>query len=117
MDAFLQLTDEILNHDLERIHHRYFYERKFDRKIYDDFNQMKEEANPVFDKIERWETDANELVHKLPLFPNQIKNTKDNLEIMVLHSYFNDVRKKRFVELYQSVKYNLDIIMDEFKTE
>ncbi len=113
VEEFLRLTEEIKNRDLEEMHHRYFYERKFDRKNYDDFNLMKQEATPVFEKIEKWEEEANTHVHKLPIFPNQIKNTKDNIEIMILHSYFNDVRKKRFVELYQSVQYNLNLILDQ----
>ncbi|WP_054753104.1 DUF1798 family protein [Piscibacillus salipiscarius] len=113
----MRLTRELKDQDVEEIHDRYFYDRKFDRKNYDDFNLMKEEATPIFEKIEKWEDDANDLVHKLPIFPNQIKNTKDNLEIMILHSYFNDVRKKRFVELYQSVKYNLNLILDEQQEE
>ncbi|SDN60541.1 DUF1798 family protein [Tenuibacillus multivorans] len=117
MQEFLRLTENILKQDVEAMYHRYFYERKFDRKNYDDFNLMKEEATPIFDKIEKWEKDANQIVHKLPLFPNQIKNTLDNLEIMILHSYFNDVRKKRFMELYQSVKYNMNLILDEHMTE
>ncbi|TFB23998.1 DUF1798 family protein [Filobacillus milosensis] len=113
MNEFLRLTEDILKNDLETLYDKYMNGRKFDRKNYDDFNLMKEETSPIFDKIEQWEQDANAIVHKLPLFPNQIKNTKDNLEIMILHSYFHDVRKKRFMELYQSVKYNLNIIMDE----
>ncbi|MGP4071910.1 DUF1798 family protein [Piscibacillus sp. B03] len=113
MEEFLRLTKEITYQDLEAIHHRYFNERKFDRKNYDDFNLMKKEATPIFEKIEKWEEDANKVVHLIPIFPNQIKNTKDNLEIMILHSYFNDVRKKRFVELYQSVKYNMNLILED----
>ncbi|WP_017187406.1 DUF1798 family protein, partial [Alkalibacillus haloalkaliphilus] len=79
------------------------------------FNQVKAETLPLFEKIEKWEEEAQAIVHKIAIFPNQIKNTKDNLEIMILHSYFHDVRKKRFMELYQSVMYNLDLVINDEK--
>lgn len=115
MNEFLQLTKEIKEKIVVDVYDRYLNGRKFDRKNYDDFYQMKEETKPIFDKIDVWGELANKHVHQLPIFPNQIKNTVDNLEIMVLHSYFHDVRKKRFMELHQSVLYNLDLILNNNK--
>ncbi|WP_343782660.1 DUF1798 family protein [Alkalibacillus silvisoli] len=115
MQEFMQLTTDLRNNVLEDCLRRYEHGRKFDRKNYDDFNYIKHETLPQFEKIEKWEEDANTVVHMIALFPNQIKNTKDNLEIMILHSYFHDVRKKRFMELYQSVMYNLDLILNDEK--
>ncbi|WP_411953300.1 DUF1798 family protein [Alkalibacillus sp. S2W] len=113
MQAFIDLTKELRHQLLENCFDRYENGYKFNRKIYDEFYQVKNESLNQFEKIEKWEEDANAIVHQIPLFPNQIKNTKDNLEIMILHSYFHDVRKKRFMELYQSVMYNLDLVLND----
>ncbi|GEN45119.1 hypothetical protein AHA02nite_08950 [Alkalibacillus haloalkaliphilus] len=115
MQQFMQLTNEVRNVILEDCLNRYEHGKKFDRKNYDDFNQVKAETLPLFEKIEKWEEEAQAIVHKIAIFPNQIQNTKDNLEIMILHSYFHDVRKKRFMELYQSVMYNLDLVINDEK--
>ncbi|MGM8213939.1 DUF1798 family protein [Bacillaceae bacterium W0354] len=115
LDEFLRLTYEFKDKIITKIYDQYFNGRKFDRKNYDDFYQMKNETKELFDKIDLWDEMANKNVHRIPLFPNQIKNTVDNLEIMVLHSYFHDVRKKRFIELHQSVLYNLDLILNDPK--
>ncbi|MET3682302.1 hypothetical protein ABID56_000381 [Alkalibacillus flavidus] len=113
MDSFIELTKQLRFQLLEDCLKRYEDGYKFNRKIYDEFYQVKDESLSQFEQIEQWEDDANAVVHRIPLFPNQIKNTKDNLEIMILHSYFHDVRKKRFMELYQSVMYNLDLILND----
>ncbi|WP_188205987.1 DUF1798 family protein [Alkalibacillus aidingensis] len=113
MNEFMQLTVELREEILEGCLDRYEHGQKYDRKNYDHFYYIKEETKPLFEKIETWEEDAQAIVHKLPIFPNQIQNTKDNLEIMILHSYFHDVRKKRFMELYHSVMYNLDIVLNQ----
>ncbi|PKR78816.1 DUF1798 domain-containing protein [Halalkalibacillus sediminis] len=113
MEEFLRLTTELKNNILEDSIDRYLNGKKYDRKNHDDFEEIKEITIPLFERIEKWETDAQSIVHQIPLFPNQIENTKDNLEILMLHSFFHDVRKKRFMELYHSVLYNLDIILDQ----
>ena len=113
MKEFIELTIQFRNNDVDEIYDRYVNGRKFDRKNYDDFYLMKEGTKDIFKRIDLWGEMANKYVHRIPLFPNQIKNTVDNLEIMVLHSYFHDVRKKRFMELHQSVLYNLDLILND----
>ncbi|WP_027963343.1 DUF1798 family protein [Halalkalibacillus halophilus] len=113
MDPFIELSKYLRHTILEDCLYQYMEGRKHVRKDYDDFNLVKEETKPMFEAIEKWEEDAQAIVHRLPIFPNQIQNTKDNLEIMILHSFFHDVKKKRFMELYHSVMYNLDIVLND----
>ncbi len=117
MEEFIAFTKDLKENLLENLLHQYSEGRKFNRKDYDDFAIVKKETYPLFEQIEKWETDAHALVHKLPIFPNQITNTKDNLEIMILHSYFHDVRRKRFMELYHSVLYNFDLVLNHFDAQ
>ena len=117
MEEFIAVTKDLKENLLEDLFYKYTEGRKFNRKDYDDFAIVKKESYPLFDQIEKWETEAQAIVHKLPIFPNQITNTKDNLEIMILHSYFHDVRRKRFMELYHSVLYNFDLVLDQFDAQ
>ncbi|WP_202406221.1 DUF1798 family protein [Pontibacillus yanchengensis] len=82
------------------------------------FEQVKEETSPLFTLIQEWYDEAEQYVKMNPgskVFPIQLENTKDNFELLVLHSYYIDVPKKRFMELYNSVHYVLDQLLDNFK--
>nr|WP_302328495.1 DUF1798 family protein [Salirhabdus salicampi] len=104
-----QLYDKVLSECLER------YERNepVDKKDMDVFKKIKEETSPNFSLIEEWEKETNAHVHKLSVFPNQIQNTRDNMELLLLHSYYIDVKRKRFMELYHSVDFVLKQIRQD----
>ena len=112
MESFMELTKQIKYEFLEELLSYYESEHTFDRKNHDHFAQVKQLATPWFELIEIWEDKGNEIVHKIPVFPNQLKNTKDNMEIMILHSLFQDVRRKRYMELYHSCHYVFDLILE-----
>lgn len=100
-DLIDRLETDLLKAGLDR------YERKepVDRKNRESFLKVKQETEPIFQLIHLWEETVEKEIHRLPVFPNQIKNTRDNMELLLMHSYYKDVRKKRFMELYHSIRY------------
>ncbi|WP_102027233.1 DUF1798 family protein [Salirhabdus sp. Marseille-P4669] len=98
-----QLYNEILNPGMQRYENGE-REAKRNREL---FEVVKEETKPLFKWIDDWERETLATIHNLPIMPNQVKNTKENLELFVFHSYYRDVRRKRFMEIYHSIDYVL----------
>ncbi|MBO8154994.1 MAG: DUF1798 family protein [Bacillaceae bacterium] len=84
-----------------------------DRNDREAFVNIKQETEPVFQLIENWETAVSHLIDELPIYPNQAANTKDNMELFLMHSYYHDVPKKRFMELYHSILYVFNQIKEQ----
>jgi hypothetical protein len=89
-------------------------EAKRDREL---FQKVKEETKPLFALIDLWEEVTMANIVDLPIMPNQVKNTKENLEIFVLHSYYRDVRRKRFMEIYHSINYVMNLLKEAHNNE
>lgn len=79
------------------------------------FKFVKKETDPIFDQLDTWESEALELVKKriIDVHPHQVASTKENMELLLLHSYYKDARRKRYMELYKSVRYIFDQIISE----
>ncbi|SDB90964.1 protein of unknown function [Pelagirhabdus alkalitolerans] len=82
-----------------------------DIKNIDFFNQVKEETNPMFELAKEWSDIADEQVkaRKINIHPSQVQSTQENIELVILHSYYIDVDRKRYFELHQSIDYVLDM--------
>jgi len=83
----------------------------------DFFLKMKEETAPIYALLEEWEEEAltfvkNRLVN---VHPQQIISTKENIELIILHSYYIDARKRRYMELNQSSHYIFNQILNEIE--
>lgn len=86
-----------------------------DRKDRELFQKVKTESKPLFELNEKWAELAEQYTHEVEnsiVYPIQINNTKENFELVVLHSYYIDVPKKRYMELYNSIHYVLDQLLD-----
>ncbi|AXI09321.1 DUF1798 family protein [Oceanobacillus sp. 143] len=79
------------------------------------FEKVKEETTPIYDLIANWEENALQKVkeQKVTVHPQQITSTKENMELLLMHSYYKDARRKRYMELYNSVIYIYDQIIRE----
>jgi spore cortex formation protein SpoVR/YcgB (stage V sporulation) len=79
------------------------------------FSQVKKETAPVFQLLEHWERDVLQLIktRKVNIHPQQIISTRENMELLLMHSYYLDVRRKRYMELNHSVSYILDQLLAE----
>jgi|SRR5690625_3375323 len=79
------------------------------------FQYVKEETTPIFELLINWEEKAlafikegNGYVH-----PRQIIATKENMELVLLHSYYKDIRKRRYMEYYSSCLYVFNQLKEE----
>ncbi|MCA0983061.1 YppE family protein [Halobacillus yeomjeoni] len=101
---------------IDRLHLQFIEsEGPVDKKDHAFFNKVKQETGPMFEINEAWRDEAEVFVkeRKASVHPNQVKSTHENIEMIILHSYYLDVDRKRFKELYQSVHYVLDMMLND----
>ncbi|WP_080874404.1 YppE family protein [Oceanobacillus timonensis] len=114
----LREQTEQLNQYLEALRERFETgEAPTDRKNRDFFNMVKKETAPVYDALEIWEEAASAAVkeRRADVHPNQIQSTRENMELLLMHSYYLDVRRKRYMELYKSIRYVFDLLLGTLK--
>ncbi|HLQ70422.1 MAG TPA: DUF1798 family protein [Bacillota bacterium] len=71
------------------------------------FLMVKEKTQPIYQMLETWEEEALHLIkeRKADVHPQQITSTRENMELLLLHSFYIDVKRKRYMELNHSVTY------------
>lgn len=81
------------------------------------FLKMKEETSPIYNLLEQWEEDTLQLVknREINVHPHQVASTRENMELLLLHSYYVDARRKRYMELNHSCHYIFDQLLREIK--
>lgn len=83
------------------------------------FNLVKRETTPVYLLLESWEETALEAVKEraVNIHPHQVTSTKENMELILMHSYYIDARRKRYMELNHSIHYIFDQILNELTVQ
>src|SRR5690625_2591134 len=83
------------------------------------FQFVKEKTLPTFQLLEQWEKLALEIIQNKTgtLHPQQINSTKENMEALILHSYYIDVRKRRYMEMNKSCLYIFNQLIKELEDE
>ncbi|MFA1820748.1 DUF1798 family protein [Virgibacillus oceani] len=89
-------------------------ENRKDRQL---FLRVKEETAPIYQLLESWEASALKLVkkRKINVHPQQVSSTSENMEMFIMHSYYIDVKEKRFMELHNSIIYIFDQLLREIE--
>src|SRR5699024_739693 len=106
MEDIIAYTTSLME-EIERCHDRFVTGEKPNKKR-EFFLQVKKETEPVFATLDRWVETSEKLVKQRKitvLHPQQIDAKKENMESLVLHSYYKDTRKRRFMEIYKSCYY------------
>ncbi|SFA74405.1 protein of unknown function [Lentibacillus halodurans] len=107
-----------LKQDLEQL--RLIYEdnnppeSKKDKQF---FQMVKERTEPVYAMLAEWEEKTLQSVkeRKVNLHPQQVTSTRENMELLLLNSYYVDVKRKRYMELNHSVHYIFDQLLSELQ--
>ena len=110
-----QLTIQ-LRSEIEGLKTNYLQQEKPENKRDKTFFlYVKEKTTPVFQLIEEWEKLAASHVKNraVNVHPQQVVSTKENLDLILMHSYYIDVKRKRYMELYQSVNYVFDLLLED----
>lgn len=77
------------------------------------FEMVRKETEPLFDLIHKWEEETLAAIkqRQFHVHPQQIIATKENFELILMHSYYIDVKKQRYMELYQAIQYVFDLLL------
>lgn|SRR5699024_4843228 len=105
MKDYIDKTKKLI-HALDLLEEKYRSETDVDRsRTY--FNKIKPEVETYLNLLEEWGELAHPLSKKglLAIFPQQIDATIDNMRVLIMHSYYKDVRKRRYMEMKQSCYY------------
>ncbi|WLV25939.1 DUF1798 family protein [Aciduricibacillus chroicocephali] len=111
----LQDTTSLLEH-IQRLKNVFLEEKPpadFKDKAF--FERVKADANPIHMLLNEWEEEALLFLKantNAPVHPHQIVSTRENIELIIMHSHYSDVREKRYMELNISVNYVLGILED-----
>lgn len=83
------------------------------------FEIIQKESTPIFLLIEAWEKSTAALVkeRKVNLHPAQVQATTENMEMLLMHSYFRDVRIKKYMETYKSCRYIFEQLLGGIQDE
>src|SRR5690554_473215 len=83
------------------------------------FRFVQQETKPYFSHIDAWEKHAKKAWKEklISLQLTQIESTRDNFTTLILHSYYKDVRKRRYMEINKSCFYILQQILKEIHHE
>ncbi|ELK45298.1 YppE family protein [Halobacillus sp. ACCC02827] len=101
---------------IDQLHQKFLNtEGPVDRRSHEFFQMVKKETAPLFDLTSNWMAAAEAFVknRNSSVHPNQVKSTHENVEMIILHSYYLDVERKRYKELYQSSHYVLDMLLSD----
>ncbi|UOQ47611.1 YppE family protein [Gracilibacillus caseinilyticus] len=109
---------EELEQELNELKSYYLtHEKPENKRDPEFFAFVKEQTAPVFKKVENWYQEALQFVKNrhVNVHPQQIESTEENIKLLLLHSYYVDVRRKRYMELHQSVIYVFSLLRDDIK--
>lgn len=88
-----------------------------DRKDKDFFLMVKSQTEPIYKMLDNWEEAALAVVkeQKVSLHPQQVTSTKENMGLLLMHSFYIDVKRKRYMELNHSANFIFDQLIDELR--
>lgn len=117
MEEITVITKQLIDH-LENLK-EVFFKEEADTGVKIPFEIIKEETMPVFLLLEAWEQQTALLVkaRKVNLHPHQVQSTTENMEMLLMHSYFKDVRKRKYMETYKSSLYIFNQLLGEIQHE
>lgn len=81
-----------------------------DKKSKEFFARVKQETTPIYRLIGEWGEEARIFVQQreVNVHPQQVVSTSENMELLLMHSYYIDVKRKRYMELNHSVHFVMD---------
>lgn len=115
MEDIFQLTKKI-KHTIDQLSDVFFREGEppsMNDKTF--FLQMKEETASMYELLKQWEEQALQEVklRNIDVHPHQVHATAENIELLILHSYYKDIRKRRYMEYHNSSHYVCNQVLSE----
>lgn len=119
MTQLASKTHDLMN-ELEQLKDYYLtHSAPENRSDKDFFLMVKRKTKPIYQTLDEWENEALQLVkaRKADVHPQQITSTKENMELLLMHSYYVDVKRKRYMELNHSVLYVFNQLLEDISRE
>lgn len=81
------------------------------------FAYVKGETDSIFEHLHEWEAETLQYIknNKSAVHLKQVIATKENIELLIIHSFYKDMRKRRFMEYYNSSLYVLNDLRSEIE--
>lgn len=112
--ALYELTLQLSNYNKEAFAH--FHDCRSTGRKADFYGEVKPFADQVKEYREQWEPKAIAWTIKNKpknLYPLQIKNTAENIEMVAVRAFFAESSLKKFNSHVQSIDYVLNNLLDE----
>lgn len=79
------------------------------------FEKVRSEILPYYDLLDEWDEQTKELIKQgeVKLHPQQVDATSKSLRALALHSYYIDIRKKRYMNIKKSIDYVFQLLLKE----
>ncbi len=112
----MDLTEQTKQLESHLDHLKTIYEEQTppkNRRDYQFFSNVRQQTEPIFQLLELWEETALQTIktERINVHPQQIISTKENMQLLLMHSFYKDVRRKRYMELNHSVQFIFDQLL------
>ncbi|ALX47929.1 DUF1798 family protein [Lentibacillus amyloliquefaciens] len=89
------------------------------KKDKDFFEMMKVQTAPIYDLLAEWEENTLKIVkeRRVNVHPQQVTSTRENMELLLLNSYYVDVKRRRYMELDHSIHFIFDQLLSELRAD
>lgn len=113
--TLLSVTEQLIN-QLDQLKDQ-FYTEKSNEDDHQFFQQVKAETDVIFQTLNQWEESTLSYIKEVKsvVHMKQVVATKENIELLIIHSYYKDMRKRRYMEYYNSSLYVLQQLERELE--
>ncbi|MFB1098805.1 DUF1798 family protein [Terribacillus sp. JSM ZJ617] len=79
------------------------------------FEMVKKETEPMYLLLRKWHQAAEEFVQQreVSVHPQQVKSTEENVHLIILHSYYIDIKSERYMDYHQSIGYVIQLLDED----
>jgi hypothetical protein len=93
------------------------HEPPSDKKDKEFFERVKRETKPMYDLLLQWNEAAAAFVQQreVNVHPQQIQSTEENIHLIILHSYYIDIRSERYMDYHHSIGYVIQLLNEDLE--
>lgn len=115
----IQLTTLLKRHMKDLKAYYESHEPPKNRRDHGFFSFVKTQTEPIHILLAEWEEKALHTLKQrqgIHVYPQQIISSKENMRLLIMHSYYIDTRKRIYMEMYKSVQYVLDQLLHDLQS-
>lgn len=90
-----------------------------DPKDQEFFANVKQETEIIYTLLDEWHQEILEFMKqkKVQIYPHQLVATVENYEQIIVHSYYRDMRRRKYMEFYHSCNYIFNQVLQDLTQE